>query len=76
MKKISSQKILELAQAYTKKGVSWHHHFLPPSCLFNKEKKFVLLLENDDTSDTYIMVSDKKPALVLKKLEVLFFRKK
>ena len=75
MKTISSQKLLALAVSYTKKGVSWHHHFLPPYCLFNKEDKFIILLENDDTSDSYVLVSDKKPALILKKLEALFFKK-
>ena len=76
MKEISSQKILALAASYNRNGISWHHHFLPPSCLFNKEEKFVILLENDETSESYIMVSDKKPALVLKKLEALFFGRK
>ncbi|MBI5003312.1 hypothetical protein HZC31_08065 [Candidatus Woesearchaeota archaeon] len=76
MKTISSQKLLALAGFYNKKGISWHHHFLPPSCLFNKEKKFLIILENDETSDAYVMVSDKKPALILKRLEALFFGKK
>ena len=76
MKTISSQKLLALAVSYTKKGVSWHHHFLPPSCLFNRKKKFVILLENDETFDSYVMLSDKKPVLILKKLEALFFGRK
>ena len=76
MKEISSQKILALAASYNKNGISWHHHFLPSFCLFNKKEKFVILLENDETRDTHVMVSVKKPALVLKKLEALFFGKK
>ena len=74
MKKVSSTKIIEIAQSYSKTGVSWHHHFFTPSCLFNKENNFLIVLENENTGVIYASSSHTKPLSALKKLERLFFK--
>ena len=64
--------LLKQAEMYNKEGVKWHHHFLTPKCSFNQSDNFRLLIENEDTGETFYTESLEKPTEQLKHLDNLF----
>ena len=70
---IDYQQLLDKAREFTKLGVEWHHHYLPPNCLLNKDSKHLIILESADkqwqTSFT------EKPLDKLEQLENIFFKR-
>ena len=76
MKEASIEEIIETTKGYDKNGVSWHHHFLTSKCGLNKSSKFQIILENEDTGETFFTEFDKKPMKELELLENLFFKRK
>ena len=76
MKEKSLEEIVETAERYCKESVPWHHHFLTPNCVFNKSKKFQIILENEKTGETFVSSFDYKPMKELELLENLFFGRK
>jgi hypothetical protein len=76
MKTIDYNELLELAQSYSKNNIPWHHHFLTPKCMFNQEGKFQIILENEQTSESFVCHFDEKPMKKLEDLENIFFNKK
>jgi len=73
-KKVSFPKWLKIAEELTKKGVKWHEHYLFPNCIFNKTKKYIAILENEETGDIFISESKKHKPKDLEKLEKLVFK--
>ena len=73
-KKVSFPKWLKIAEELTKKDVKWHEHYLFPNCIFNKTKKYVAILENEETGDIYVSESKKHKPKDLEKLEKLVFK--
>lgn len=76
MKKIDYKEILETAKKYNKNKIKWHHHFLSKQCVFNKNKEYKVILENEKTSEAFFCVFHKNPLRELKQLETLFFSPK
>lgn len=60
MKAVSLLEIRKKANALSKSGKKWHFHILTPGCVFNKEKKFALVLENSSGGETLVNYSDTK----------------
>jgi len=73
-KRISFSKWLKIAELLTKKNIKWHEHYLFPNCTFNKTKKYVAILENEETGEIYISESKRHRPKDLKKLEKLVFK--
>ena len=76
MKETKVEEIVRLAEAYTKEGTPWHHHFLTAKCMFNKSAKFRIILENEESGEAFVALFDKTPMGELELLENLFFRRK
>lgn len=68
MKKVSAAKILSTAKKLDKEGKKWHFHILTPGCIFNKDKRFALILENTPDNEQFVHFSLKKPAKTGQKL--------
>ncbi len=67
--------ILSRAKELTEKGLEWHHHHLPPNCIFSTDKgRHSLVLEDPVTKKTLKAVYDHDPIEDLAKIERLFFR--
>jgi hypothetical protein len=75
MEIISIEKLIEIAKNYSENNVHWHHHFLTPSCYFNKSKNFCIILENEDTNEVFQSNFKEKPMYELEQLENLFFNR-
>jgi hypothetical protein len=73
-KKVSFPKWLKIAEELTKKGIKWHEHYLFPKCIFNKSKKYIAILENEETGEIFISESLRHKPKDLKKLEKLVFK--
>ncbi|GEM_PF-6415433 len=73
-RKVSFGKWLKIAEELTKKHVKWHEHYLFPNCIFNKKKKYVAILENEETKEVFISEGKKHKSEDLKKLEKLVFK--
>jgi hypothetical protein len=68
--------LLEKAKSFCEDGVSWHHHFLTPNCQFNKTNNFMIVLENENTGESWFSTFEEKPMKDLELLENLFFGRK
>ncbi len=73
-KKVSFKKWLKIAEELTKKNIKWHEHYLFPNCIFNKKKKYIAILENEETGEIFVSESKKHKPEDLKKLEKLVFK--
>ena len=76
MKETNLEEIVKTAKLYCEKCTSWHHHFLTPKCQFNNGKKFQIILENEETGESFVALFDYKPMKELELLENLFFGRK
>ena len=76
MKETNLEEIVKTAEKYCKEGIPWHHHFLTLKCQFNKSKKFQIILENEETGESFLTLFDYKPMKELELLENLFFGRK
>jgi len=72
-KNVSFPEWLKIAKDLTKKGIKWHEHYLFPNCIFNKTKKYVAILENEETGDIFISEAKKHRPKDLERLEKLVF---
>lgn len=71
---IDYKQFLDRAREMTKKGIEWHHHYLPPGCRLGKGEKHLIILES---GDEYWQTSfGEKPMDKLEELENIFFRRK
>ena len=68
MRKVTSKKILKTARGLDKEGKRWHFHILTPGCVFNKDKRFALILENTSEKEQFIHFYLKKPSKTGQKL--------
>lgn len=68
MKRLSAAKILSTTKKLNKDGKRWHFHILVPGCVFNKDKRFALILENTSDNEQFVLFSLKKPAKTGQKL--------
>ena len=62
MKKVIDTEILKIAEKLVKKERKWHFHTLTPGCVFNKDKRFALVMENSSDKKQFVSFSLKKPA--------------
>ena len=76
MKEMNLTEIVKLAESYYEESIPWHHHFLTLKCVFNKTKKFQIILENERTGESFVSYFDYKPMNELELLENLFFKRK
>ena len=70
------EEIKKTAESYCHKNIPWHHHFLTPKCTLNKSEDFQILLENEETGESFLTLFDHKPMEELEVLENLFFKRK
>jgi hypothetical protein len=68
MKKTSLFRILGLAKKFAKDNINWHFHILSPGCVFNRNKKFSLILEDGEKDVQYIHLSLRRPSKTGQKL--------
>ena len=76
MEELSLEEIVKNAESYCKKGIPWHPHFLTTKCQFNESEKFQIILENEQTGESFLALFDYKPMKELELLENLFFGRK
>lgn len=66
--------ILELINNLTERGVTWHHHVFFPGCTFNgHSNKFELVVENPESDERLMSVSETEPKEDLKQIESVFY---
>lgn len=70
------KEIVKIAKEYSKNGAPWHHHFLTLNCMFNNSNKFQIILENEQSKESFVAYFDYKPMEELELLENLFFNRK
>jgi len=77
MKKVSLPELVKKAEEIDKKGIKWHHHYLPPECNLSERvnNKHVIILENHNSKETWFAENDDKRLDELEKLENLFFKR-
>ena len=68
MQKVTVKEIIKTAERLKKQERKWHFHILTPGCTFNKDKRFVLILENASDKEQFVHFSLKKPAKTGQKL--------
>jgi len=67
-------KMINRMEELNKMKVSWHHHMLFPSCVFNKNKgKWTLMFEDPETNNVIESVTEFEPKAGLEKIEPLFY---
>lgn len=74
MKEIHVNKLTENARNFAKNKVRWHFHFLTDDCIFNKKNKFAIVLENEETKESFVSYFDKKPNELMV-FENLFYKR-
>ena len=75
MKKTNIEEIVKLAKSYCIEEIPWHHHFLTSKCIFNTINKFQIILENEQSGESFVSVFSYKPMKELELLENLFFNR-
>lgn len=73
MKKITLDELIKKAHKFNEKKIKWHNHFLTPTCIFNKEKNYSVILEDETNGLVYYATTDKKPTEEMKEIEKLFY---
>ena len=73
MKKITLKELIEKAHEFNERGIKWHNHFLTPNCIFNKEKNYSVILEDETNGLVYYTTTEKKPTEEMKEIEKLFY---
>jgi hypothetical protein len=76
VKKTSSFEILRLAKELSEAKVDWHFHILAPGCVFNKNKRFALILEDKLAQVEYVNHTTSNPTKLGKELILLLGRKR
>lgn len=71
----SIEEIKELAESYSKNGISWHFHLLTQQCEFNESANYKIILENEKTGETFCAETETKPASDAEFLENLWYNK-
>ncbi|MFH0927173.1 MAG: hypothetical protein V1822_01195 [Candidatus Micrarchaeota archaeon] len=61
------------AQEFSKEGAGWHHHHLPPNCIFSEHKKSHSLALEGPEGQTMSAQYANKPAGDLARIEKLFY---
>jgi hypothetical protein len=73
----SMQEILENARRLKREDRPWHHHVLPPNCIFNKHRgKWEIIFEDNEEGRSLSSVTSHEPKEDLKKIEILFYSQK
>ncbi|MBI2584051.1 MAG: hypothetical protein HYW25_05260 [Candidatus Aenigmarchaeota archaeon] len=73
MKEVDFDIILKSAERSYRAKVKWHFHILTPACIFNKEKKFAIIFEDEVSKEQLVAFFDEKPLKEGEKLEALFY---
>lgn len=75
MQETSIDVIIKSAQEYAEAGTRWHHHFLALDCQYNAVEKYQIVLENEETKESFVCYFDDKPIDELEELESIFFNR-
>jgi hypothetical protein len=75
MQIVDYDKLLKLAETYAKENIPWHHHFLTSKCILNQDKKFQIILENEESRESFVCLFESKPMQELEQLENIFFNR-
>lgn len=68
------QLILKKARELNERGTLWHHHMLPPVCIFNSHKgQWNVFFEDKKVNKVVEAVYDDEPVDDIRQIEVLFF---
>lgn len=68
------QLILKKARELNERGTLWHHHMLPPVCIFNSHKgQWNVFFEDKKDNKVVEAVYDDEPVDDIRQIEVLFF---
>ncbi len=77
MQEITLDKLIERAEELNSNNNRWHFHVLMKKCAFNKSKeKFSVVLENEESGDSFVTDLDEKPVKHVEKLENMFYGRK
>lgn len=75
MKEKSIKEIVALAQSYSKEKIPWHHHLLTLNCAFNDTNQFRIVLENEQSRESFFTNFDHKPMKELELFDNMFFNR-
>lgn len=68
-KKKVKHEALDIIKEYVKNGASWHFHITMPHCFLSMSDKYLLILENDKTSEKQEWEFDKKPIRLVRQID-------
>lgn len=75
LKEINSKELIDKVRKVVELKEKWHFHFLTPDCIFNQNKKFAIVFENEETGEIKICYFDEKPKEELRICENLFYKR-
>ena len=74
MKEVSFKKLLELGEELNKNKIKWHNHYFTPQCKFNdKSPLFKVTIENENTGEMFVCISETHKLGDVEKLERLVY---
>ncbi len=68
--------VLDIIQEYVKNGVSWHFHITMPHCFLSMSDKYLLILENDNTSEKQEWEFEEKPKELVRQIDDYYLGRK
>jgi len=75
-KKKVKHEALDIIKEYVKKGTKWHFHITMPHCFLSMSDKYLLILENDKTSERQEWEFDKKPIRLVRQIDDFYLGRK
>jgi len=74
--KEETKRVIERAKRLNQEGKFWHHHSLPPDCIFNDSHKWLIMFENQENKEVLKVFSNEEPIDDLKEIEPLYYQQK
>ena len=75
MKAVSFKELLKLGKKWNKNKIKWHNHYLTPKCILNDKKPlFKVMVENEDTGEILVCISENHKLEDIEKLEKLVYQ--
>lgn len=68
--------VLDIIREYIKNDTKWHFHITMPHCLLSISDKYILILENDDTSKKQEWEFDEKPIELVRQIDDYYLGRK
>jgi len=75
MKEVTFRELLDLGEKWNKNKIKWHNHYFTPQCKFNdKAPMFKVTVENEETGEVFVCVSENHKLENVEKLEKLVYQ--